>query len=76
MNLKMSDALTALRAAAAGARHPLLSGLVRQGLALDNPIRITDAGRASLRKLEDEHWAAIQAEFPSEEEETGFLPEP
>ena len=73
----MSELLEALRLAAAGARHTLFPDLVRLGLAVDNPIVLTDAGKARLRVLEDEHYAALQKEFPEpEEEEDGFFPEP
>ena len=42
----MSETLDALRAAAGGVRHPLLLDLIHQGLATDNPIQLTDAGKA------------------------------
>jgi hypothetical protein len=74
----MSEMLDALRSAASGARHPLLHELIRLGLAMDNPIQLTDAGKARQRMLEQEHWNAINAEFPSQEpeEEDGYFPEP
>jgi len=73
----MSETLDALRAAAGGVRHPLLLDLIHQGLATDNPIQLTDAGKARLRKLESDHWMAIQAELPDQaSEEDGFFPEP
>lgn len=71
-----SDLLEALRLVAAGARHPLLHDVIRQGLAQDPPVTLTAAGKAKLRMLEEEHWAAMHAELRYDEIEDDYLPAP
>jgi hypothetical protein len=68
--------LEALRLVAVGARHPLLHDLIRQGLAQDHPITLTEAGKARLRALEDEHWASLGAEPLYNGAESDYSPSP
>jgi hypothetical protein len=68
--------LEALRLVAVGARHPLLHDLIRQGLAQDHPITLTEAGKARLRMLEEELWASTGAEPLNDEPEDDYSPSP